>query len=95
MKLPTDINWISALSGSCLVFFICIRIFIGHSVSTQWSPDQTPHSGASDLDLHCLPMSHKRDARLIWFIKLVLYIILLSEMALQKSRIYGLIGNSR
>ena len=21
---------------------------------------------ASDLDLHCLPMSHKKDARLIW-----------------------------
>ena len=21
---------------------------------------------ASDLDLHCLPMSHKKDARIIW-----------------------------
>ena len=28
--------------------------------------DQTPPSAASDLDLHCLPMSHKKDARLIW-----------------------------
>ena len=27
-------------------------------------PDQTPHSAASDLDLHCLPMSHKKDAGL-------------------------------
>ena len=26
-------------------------------------PDQTPHSVASDLGLHCLPMSHKKDAR--------------------------------
>ena len=25
-----------------------------------------PHSAASDLGLHCLPMSHKKDARLIW-----------------------------
>ena len=25
-----------------------------------------PHSAASDLDLHCLLMSHKKDARLIW-----------------------------
>ena len=25
-----------------------------------------PHFGASDLRLHCLPMSHKKDARLIW-----------------------------
>ena len=23
-------------------------------------------SAASDLDLHCLPMSHKKNARLIW-----------------------------
>ena len=26
-------------------------------------PDQTPHSVASDLSLHYLPMSHKKDAR--------------------------------
>ena len=25
-----------------------------------------PHSAASDLGLHCLPMAHKKDARLIW-----------------------------
>ena len=25
-----------------------------------------PHSAASDLGLHCWPMSHKKDARLIW-----------------------------
>ena len=29
-------------------------------------PDLTPHSVASDLGLHCLPMSHKKDARHIW-----------------------------
>ena len=29
-------------------------------------PDQTPHSVASDLGLHFLPMSHKKDARHIW-----------------------------
>ena len=28
--------------------------------------DQTPRYAASDLVLHCLPMSHKKDARLIW-----------------------------
>ena len=26
-------------------------------------PDQTPHSVASDLDLHYLHMSHKKDTR--------------------------------
>ena len=25
-----------------------------------------PHFVASDLGLHCLPMSHKKDAKLIW-----------------------------
>ena len=25
-----------------------------------------PRSAAADLGLHCLPMSHKKDARLIW-----------------------------
>ena len=29
-------------------------------------PDQTPHSVASDLGLHYLPMSHKKGARHIW-----------------------------
>ena len=29
-------------------------------------PDQTPRSAASDLGLHCLPVSQKWDARLIW-----------------------------
>ena len=29
-------------------------------------PDQTPRFAASDLVLHCLPMSHKKGARLIW-----------------------------
>ena len=29
------------------------------------APDGTPHSAASHLGLCCLPMSHKKDARLI------------------------------
>ena len=29
-------------------------------------PDQTPHSVASDLGLHYLLMSNKKDARHIW-----------------------------
>ena len=29
-------------------------------------PDQTLHHALSDLGLHCLCMSHKKDARLIW-----------------------------
>ena len=29
-------------------------------------PDQTSHSVASDLGLHCLHIYHKKDARHIW-----------------------------
>ena len=33
--------------------------------------DQTPHSATSDLGLHCLSMSHKKDARLmIYFVSM-------------------------
>ena len=40
-------------------------------------PDQTPHSVASDLGLHCLPLSHKKDARHIW-VKMQLFCYLMS-----------------
>ena len=33
-------------------------------------PDQMPRSAVSDLDLHCLPRSQERDARLIWVNKI-------------------------
>ena len=47
---------------SLLIFFVDISIFKAISVD----PDQTPRHAASDLDLHCLPMSLLRDARLKW-----------------------------
>ena len=39
-------------------------------------PNQTPHSVASDLGLHCLPLSHKKDARQIW-VKMQLFCYLI------------------
>ena len=45
-----------------IFFFIEISVFNANSVD----PDQTPRSVASDLGLHCLPMSSLRDARLKW-----------------------------
>ena len=53
-----------------MVFFIFIQMLIEHSVSYSGDPDQTPHFAASDLVLHCLSMSHKKDTRLIWVKKL-------------------------
>ena len=47
--------------GCWVVFFIFIIL-----KANSGDPDQTPHYVVSDLGLHCLPMSHKKDARLIW-----------------------------
>ena len=41
-------------------------IFILFRRANSEDPNQTPHSEASDLGLHCLPMSQKWGARLIW-----------------------------
>ena len=49
-----------------MVVFNFIQIVIKSYVSKKLSPDQTPHSAASGLGLHCLPMSHKKDATLKW-----------------------------
>ena len=49
-----------------MVFFIFIQILKETSVfANSGEPDQTPSFAASDLVLHCLKMSHKKDARLI------------------------------
>ena len=45
---------------------IFIKISKDTSVSNSGEPDQTPRFAASDLVLHCLSMSHKKDVRLIW-----------------------------
>ena len=52
--------------GYEVVFYILIQVLIQTYASKQWRSDQTPHSVASDLDLHYLHMSHKKDARHIW-----------------------------
>ena len=50
--------------GCWVVFFIFIQILIDHYISKKWRP----WLAASYLGLHsALPMSHKKDARLIWF----------------------------
>ena len=46
-----------------MVAFNFIQILIEHSVKNSGEPDQTPHSVASGLGLHCVAMSHKKDAR--------------------------------
>ena len=43
--------------------FHFIQILIQHILlANSENPDQTPHSVVSDLGLHCLLVSHKKDA---------------------------------
>ena len=49
-----------------MVFFIFIHILKETCVSNSGEPDQTPHFVVSDLVLHYLPLSHKKDSRLLY-----------------------------
>ena len=48
--------------GRWVVSFNFIKILKSKFCSKHEEPDQTPRSVASDLVLHRLPMSHKKDA---------------------------------
>ena len=49
------------------VFFLFLSNFsMKFLKANRIAPDGTPRSAASHLGLFCLPMSHKKDARLIW-----------------------------
>ena len=63
MDFPIIIIWVSPISllgtsGVLLNFYSIFR------EANRIAPDGTPHSAASHLGLYCLPMSHKKDARL-------------------------------
>ena len=48
-------------------FFSVLRVvgrYFSYLSANSGNPDQTPHFAASDLGLHYLPMSHKKDASL-------------------------------
>ena len=57
--------FISSKRGVWLVFTITMFYKKNHEFNANSAdPDQTPRSVASDLGLHCLPVSHLWDARL-------------------------------
>ena len=58
MDSSTVICWtspfvISGVSGLSIIFFFGWEILLANNVD----PDQVPHDVASDLSLHCLPMT--------------------------------------
>ena len=59
-------QFISSLRGVWLVLIITMFFEMSVVNANSVDPDQTPHSAASDLGLHCLPLSHLQDARHKW-----------------------------
>ena len=55
-------NFRGVRSTFSFLFYFDLKFLLAN----REDPDQTPHSAASDLGLHCLPMSQKWDAGLIW-----------------------------
>ena len=59
---PPTTKQTGSLTHLFLVEFLALTLKV-HTVSNQYESDQTPHVAASDLVLHCVPMSYKTDAR--------------------------------
>ena len=57
---------ITNLRGVCFVVLVSCFIEIHVLNANSVDPDLSPHSVASDLGLHCLPMSLLWDARHKW-----------------------------
>ena len=57
-----SVTWVVGWYFSFL--FNSNRIF--YKQTALGDPDQTPHSAASNLGMHCLPISHKQDTMRIW-----------------------------
>ena len=66
MDFPIIINWASPLSflGVLGVIFNLSDFSMKFLCANRIAQDGTPRSAVSHLGLFCLPMSHKRDARL-------------------------------
>ena len=59
-------KFIFYMRGVCLVFILSCFVEISELNANGVDPDQMPHSAASDLGLHCLPVSLLWDTSLIW-----------------------------
>ena len=64
------------MSGWFLLLPCFVRI--SELITNSVDPDQMAHSAASDLSLHCLPMSLLLDARHKWVKVCCYYIVILS-----------------
>ena len=68
MDSPIIINWMSPLSffwGVRSDFYFLSHFSMKFTCANRIGPDGTERSAVSHQGLYCLPMTHKRDARLI------------------------------
>ena len=68
MDFPILIIWMTPLlflGASGVIFHFLFHFSIKFMQANIITPDGTPHFVASHLGILCLPMSHKKDARLI------------------------------
>ena len=76
IEIPALINWTSSFLFKCcwcwLFYSNSNRTFCMQTM--EMINDQVPHSVAYCLVLHVLPMSHKKDARLIWVKSLIILV---------------------
>ena len=54
------------LRGVRSIFSFLFHFSMKFMSTNRIAPDGTPHFVASHLGIFCLPMSHEKDARLIW-----------------------------
>ena len=68
MDFPIIIVWVSPFSVSGaygVIFKFSYNFFMKILLANRIAPDEMPHFAASHLGLYCLPMSNKKDVRLI------------------------------
>ena len=62
MDFPIHIDWLGPLSisgASGVIFSFLLHLSMKFMSANSIAPDEMPHSLASHLGLHFLPMSHK------------------------------------
>ena len=62
-----------SINGTCTIL-----------LANSGDPDQMPHSAVSDLDLFCLHIPHKKDARPIWVNQVCAWFIVACELFLER-----------
>ena len=85
MYFPILIDWtrpfrILEFLGGIFQFYSNFRRLLLYATSGK--PDQTPRFVTSDLVLHCLPMSHKKNARLK---RVKFYLFLILKMLIKQA----------